>query len=139
MNKLLISTIMALSLTTASAQTTDARGPQWLHDAVFYQIYPSSYMDTDGNGIAVLKDSFESALEASLSDQSVRGYDNFNAEDAARLRALVYETDKLVRCDEALLGILKTEARAYFAGQISLDEAASRTQSRASLYLAEQR
>ncbi len=91
------------------------------------------------NGIPVLKDSFESALEASLSDQSVRGYDNFNAEDAARLRALVYGTDKLVHCDEALLDILKTEARAYFAGQISLDEAASRTQSRASLYLAEQR
>ena len=91
------------------------------------------------NGIPVLKDSFESALEASLSDQSVRGYDNFNAEDAARLRALVYGTDKLVRCDEALLDILKVEARAYFAGQISLDEAASRTQSRASLYLAEQR
>ena len=45
---------MALSLTTASAQTTDARGPQWLHDAVFYQIYPSSYMDTDGNGIGDL-------------------------------------------------------------------------------------
>ena len=45
---------MALSLTTASAQNTDARGPQWLHDAVFYQIYPSSYMDTDGNGIGDL-------------------------------------------------------------------------------------
>lgn len=54
MNKLLLSTIMALSLTTASAQTTDARGPQWLHDAVFYQIYPSSYMDSDGNGIGDL-------------------------------------------------------------------------------------
>ena len=25
--------------------------PQWLDNAVFYQIYPSSYMDTDGNGI----------------------------------------------------------------------------------------
>ena len=45
---------MTLSLTTASAQTTDARGPQWLHDAVFYQIYPSSYMDSDGNGIGDL-------------------------------------------------------------------------------------
>jgi maltose alpha-D-glucosyltransferase/alpha-amylase len=54
MNKLLLSSIMALSLTTASAQNTDARGPQWLHDAVFYQIYPSSYMDTDGNGIGDL-------------------------------------------------------------------------------------
>ena len=25
--------------------------PSWLSDAVFYQIYPSSYQDTDGNGI----------------------------------------------------------------------------------------
>ena len=29
-------------------------GPQWLNDALFYQIYPSSYMDTDGNGIGDL-------------------------------------------------------------------------------------
>ena len=28
--------------------------PQWLDNAVFYQIYPSSYMDTDGNGIGDL-------------------------------------------------------------------------------------
>ena len=26
------------------------KGPQWLENAVFYQIYPSSYMDSDGNG-----------------------------------------------------------------------------------------
>ena len=30
------------------------KGPKWLSDAVFYQIYPSSYMDTDGNGIGDL-------------------------------------------------------------------------------------
>ena len=28
--------------------------PDWLQDAVFYQIYPSSYMDSDGNGIGDL-------------------------------------------------------------------------------------
>ena len=27
------------------------KGPEWLDSAVFYQIYPSSYMDSDGNGI----------------------------------------------------------------------------------------
>lgn len=27
------------------------KGPQWLNKAVFYQIYPSTYMDSDGNGI----------------------------------------------------------------------------------------
>ena len=45
---------MAMALTSASAQGTDQRGPNWLHDAVFYQIYPSSYMDSDGNGIGDL-------------------------------------------------------------------------------------
>jgi len=30
------------------------KGPQWLSNAVFYQIYPSSFMDSDGNGIGDL-------------------------------------------------------------------------------------
>ena len=39
-------------LTSGSAMAQ--KGPKWLGDAVFYQIYPSSYMDTDGNGIGDL-------------------------------------------------------------------------------------
>ncbi len=54
MRKLLFTAAMAMALTSASAQGTDQRGPNWLHDAVFYQIYPSSYMDSDGNGIGDL-------------------------------------------------------------------------------------
>ena len=42
--------IACLSSGSAMAQ----QGPKWLGDAVFYQIYPSSYMDTDGNGIGDL-------------------------------------------------------------------------------------
>ena len=90
------------------------------------------------NGIPVLQSSFEAALQASISDQIVQGFDNFNADDAQRLRELVYATDKLVRCDETLLDMIKTNARAYFGGQISLDEAADRIQSSARLYVAEQ-
>lgn len=30
------------------------KGPEWLKDAVIYQIYPSSYKDSDGNGIGDL-------------------------------------------------------------------------------------
>lgn len=90
------------------------------------------------NGIPVLQSSFEAALQASISDQIVQGFDNFNADDAQRLRELVYATDKLVRCDETLLDMIKNNARAYFGGQISLDEAADRIQSSARLYVAEQ-
>ena len=31
------------------------QSPKWLERAVFYQIYPSSYMDSDGNGIGDLQ------------------------------------------------------------------------------------
>ena len=31
------------------------RNPSWLSHAVFYQIYPSSYMDSDGDGIGDLR------------------------------------------------------------------------------------
>ena len=34
-----------------SFQQTWTKGPQWLENAVIYQIYPSSYKDSDGNGI----------------------------------------------------------------------------------------
>ena len=30
---------------------TWTKGPQWLENAVIYQVYPSSYKDSDGNGI----------------------------------------------------------------------------------------
>ena len=52
MNKMLL--VVALAATTLSAQAEQKKGPAWLSDALFYQIYPSSYMDTDGNGIGDL-------------------------------------------------------------------------------------
>ena len=33
------------------AQAKDFKLPKWIESAVFYQIYPQSYMDTDGDGI----------------------------------------------------------------------------------------
>lgn len=43
-----------VALLSASATTPTAKGPKWLSDAVFYQIYPSSFQDSDGNGIGDL-------------------------------------------------------------------------------------
>ena len=34
-----------------SFEQTWTKGPAWLQDAVIYQVYPSSYQDSDGNGI----------------------------------------------------------------------------------------
>lgn len=53
-------TLMAAALSMTAATPTLAQSsqrgdnPRWLEQAVFYQIYPSSYMDTDGNGIGDL-------------------------------------------------------------------------------------
>ncbi|MDI9551755.1 MAG: alpha-amylase [Bacteroidales bacterium] len=46
----LFSAVCLVSAAFVSAQTT-VQQPSWLSDAVFYQIYPSSYQDSDGNGI----------------------------------------------------------------------------------------
>lgn len=48
---LLLATTLSLAIPVSS---TAQKGPQWLDKAVFYQIYPSSYMDSDGNGIGDL-------------------------------------------------------------------------------------
>jgi|GEM_PF-4568803 len=60
---LLIATAI-LSLPTAQAKDVTSAtitgkytippGPEWLHDAVFYQIYPQTFYDTNADGIGDL-------------------------------------------------------------------------------------
>jgi maltose alpha-D-glucosyltransferase/alpha-amylase len=45
--------VLFTSLSFAQAQEVPA-APKWLEDAVFYQIYPQSYCDTNGDGIGDL-------------------------------------------------------------------------------------
>lgn len=54
--------LCALALAAATVAPAQTKGPAWLSDALFYQIYPSSYMDSDGNGIGDLK-GIESKLD----------------------------------------------------------------------------
>lgn len=44
----------AFLLASGGVSAQAKKGPEWLKDAVFYQIYPSSFMDSDGNGIGDL-------------------------------------------------------------------------------------
>ena len=47
--------IFLLCIVTAKFATAqNPSQPTWLSDAVVYQIYPSSFQDTDGNGIGDL-------------------------------------------------------------------------------------
>ncbi|MBN1116633.1 MAG: alpha-amylase [Bacteroidales bacterium] len=66
MKKYLVNLILIVTVCfSASAQNTDdeiiitgnyiiPNAPEWVHDAVFYQIYPQTYYDTDGDGIGDL-------------------------------------------------------------------------------------
>lgn len=58
MKKTTLSLLAALLSVFAFAQPKEGtfeqtwtKGPQWLENAVIYQVYPSSYKDSDGNGI----------------------------------------------------------------------------------------
>ena len=44
-------TIVVIVLLVALSATAATKGPDWLKKAVFYQIYPSSYKDSNGDGI----------------------------------------------------------------------------------------
>ncbi len=60
-------------------------------------------------------------------------------EEADKLLALIESTDRLAEPDENILAIVREEAAPYFAGQKTAEEAAALIQSRASLYVSEQR
>ena len=47
----LLTCALACVLTAPLLPAQNPAQPSWLSDAVFYQIYPSSFQDTDGNGI----------------------------------------------------------------------------------------
>ena len=53
MKKLLLFTLSCV-LAAPLVWAAKPAHPSWLGDAVFYQIYPSSYQDSDGDGIGDL-------------------------------------------------------------------------------------
>lgn len=92
-------------------------------------------------GIPVLKESFESAIECELSrdlSQENIPYEVFNQEDAAVLRKLVYNTNKIACTNESVIDVMTTAITAYLSGKGTAEEAAQQIQSRMAIYMAEQ-
>ena len=59
---ILLAVLLAISVEALLAQDNNISGehvvpdcPQWVHKAVFYQIYPQTFYDSDGDGIGDLK------------------------------------------------------------------------------------
>lgn len=96
------------------------------------------------NGIPAYRETFEQLIalarerhETSVDTDYVRN-PKFTEEDAQQLRDLVYNTDRMVRLDSALLNVIQNEATAFLEGQKSAEDAAAQVQSRVSIYVAEQ-
>ena len=92
-------------------------------------------------GIPALKDSFEAAITAELAwstEQKDLPYEVFNQQDADALRELVYNTEKIVSTDEAVMDVMTAAINAYLGGKSSAEETAQQIQSRMSIYMAEQ-
>ena len=92
----------------------------------------------NGTGIPVLTARLDKQLNALVTDEEVRGYKSFTAEDADKLRELAYAADKTVCEDPQLLELVSGVIQDFLAGRYSAEEAAANLQSRASIYIAEQ-
>lgn len=66
-------------------------------------------------------------------------YSGISKEYAEDIKALVASTTKVPDFDQSVIDIVTEEAQAYFAGQKSLDEVARLIQSKANIYVNEQR
>ena len=66
-------------------------------------------------------------------------YSGISKEYAEDIKALVASTTKVPDFDQSVIDIVTEEAQAYFAGQKSVDEVAKLIQSKANIYVNEQR
>ena len=66
-------------------------------------------------------------------------YSGISEERAQTIQELVSSASKLLNYDKSILDIVTEQAQAYFAGQKSVDEVAKLVQSKASIYVNEQR
>ena len=66
-------------------------------------------------------------------------YSGISEERAQTIQELVSSASKLLNYDKSILDIVTEQAQAYFADQKSVDEVAKLVQSKASIYVNEQR
>ena len=91
------------------------------------------YLDEEGNKIEVSRGGW------STGDGEIHYIYAMTQEQADQLRALIDSVDSVMDQNSAIFDIVNEQAAAFFAGQKSAEEVARLIQSRASIYVNEQR
>ena len=99
--------------------------------------------ETDANGNILLDENGEKKrlIVGVMYDGTnyINMYSGISEERAQTIQELVSSASKLLNYDKSILDIVTEQAQAYFAGQKSVDEVAKLVQSKASIYVNEQR
>ncbi len=122
------------SLSTVLAISSGSQNKEGAWDFIDYCL--SSPLGASQRSISTLNATLDQQL-ALLASGKVAYAEDATPEDAAKFRELLENTHAVVGEHPELLAILQEEAQRFFAGQVTAQEAAAASQSRAEIYMAE--
>ncbi len=122
------------SLSTVLAVSAGSQNKEGAWDFIDYCL--SSPLGASQRQISTLNATLEQQLKLLASGKAERAGDVTPA-DAEQFRALLESTHAVAGEHPELLAILREEAQRFYAGQVTAQEAASASQSRAAIYMAE--
>ena len=94
-------------------------------------------VNTDEQGLYVYRPAMEESIRKAMADENCPV--KMSSDDAEKLMALIGAVENIRVYDQAIMSIIKEACAAMFNGDKTVDETAKLIQSRASIYVAEQK
>ena len=94
-------------------------------------------VNTDDQGLYVYRPAMEESIRKAMADENCPV--KMNSDDVEKLMALIGAVENIQVYDQAIMSIIKEACAAMFNGDKTVDETAKLIQSRASIYVAEQK
>ena len=94
-------------------------------------------VNTDEQGLYVYRPAMEESIRKAMADENCPV--KMNSDDVEKLMALIGAVENIQVYDQAIMSIIKEACAAMFNGDKTVDETAKLIQSRASIYVAEQK
>lgn len=94
-------------------------------------------VNTDEQGLYVYRPAMEESIRKAMADENCPV--KMNSDDVEKLMALIGAVENFQGYDQAIMSIIKEACAAMFNGDKTVDETAQLIQSRASIYVAEQK